>query len=309
MTATTENATAPVDDSHQEKISKTGDNIMKRGKVVKFLVRQVQRNHKGDTGIITTLLLSIAATNSLRSAGIQPAISGDKGEGKSDAAIATSHIIPSNWKVVTSISAKTPYYIEWKDGIVVISDDIEWSPELIHTLKRSMGNFQDKQNHTTLDKNLKPITREMASRISWWLTSVDSVANDQLIDRQYSLDIDSSYDHALKVSNFIKNSRANKYLPLQSDWKTEVARYIIGKIKDHDPFKVIIPCAEKADWKLTRDYRTQKKFWDTVEALAILQYGQRYIDKEGWLYATKRDFIEAQKLFANRRKSPNKAHQ
>ncbi|MCJ7444184.1 MAG: hypothetical protein MUO26_06595 [Methanotrichaceae archaeon] len=62
-----------------EKIARIGNNIMRRGNVVKFLTLQAQRNHKGDTEVIKPLLASIASTNSETSAGIQPAISGDKG--------------------------------------------------------------------------------------------------------------------------------------------------------------------------------------------------------------------------------------
>jgi len=286
-----------------KKVVRVGDNIMQRCDVVKFLTHQAQRNHIGDKEVIEHLLASIASTNSLTSAGIQPAISGERGIGKTDAAMATFHIVPPEWKVDTSISSKTPYYIEWKDGLIVFSDDVEWSPELIHTLKRAMGRFQTKQTHTSLDKDLNPVAHEMACRVAWWLSSVDSVANEQLIDRQYSLDVDDSPKHAEEVSKFIKGRRAKKTVAYAVDWKIEVARYIIGKIKDHAPFRVIIPCADKAEWFLVKDHRTQKKFWDLVEAFAILRYEQRYIDAEGWLYATKQDFLDAKELFMKRKVS------
>ncbi|MCJ7444185.1 MAG: hypothetical protein MUO26_06600, partial [Methanotrichaceae archaeon] len=64
--------------------------------------------------------------------------------------------MPPEWKEDTSISAKAPYYIDWRDGLIVFSDDVEWSPDLIHTLKRAMGRFQERQKHTALDKDQKP---------------------------------------------------------------------------------------------------------------------------------------------------------
>ena len=293
----------PASPKTPERVARIGDSIMQRGDVVKFLVNQAQRNHKGDSEVIKHLLAPIASTNSLTSAGIQPAISGERGSGKTDAAMATFHIVPSRWKVDTSISSKTPYYIEWKDGLIVFSDDVEWSPELIHTLKRAMGRFQTKQTHTALDKDLKPVAHEMAARVVWWLSSVDSVANEQLIDRQYSLDVDDRLEHAQEVCRFIKERRAKKTVVYIVDWRIEVARYIIGKIKDHTPFRVIIPCAEKAEWFMVRDHRTQKKFWDLVEAFTILRYEQRYMDEDGWLYATKQDFLDAKELFMKRKVS------
>ena len=73
------------------------------------------------------------------------------------------------------------------------------------------------------------------------------------------------------------------------------------------PFKVVIDCAEKADWKVTNDHRTQNKFWDLVEAFAILRYRQRYLDSDGWLHATVEDFNEARTIFM-RRKANHRTH-
>jgi len=52
-----------------EKAIKVGNNILRRGKVLKFLVQQAQRNHKGDEGVIKILIASIASTASAKSKG------------------------------------------------------------------------------------------------------------------------------------------------------------------------------------------------------------------------------------------------
>jgi hypothetical protein len=113
------------------------------------------------------------------------------------------------------------------------------------------------------------VSKEMAARTVWWISSLTSVANDQLIDRQYQLDIDDGGE-LNEVSDFIKNSRAKKEALSCEDEDIQVARCILSRIKDHKPFHVVIPCAEKAEWKLKRDHRTQKKFWDLVEGFANL---------------------------------------
>ncbi len=290
-----------------ERIKRVGDNILKNGDVVKLLVRQAQRNHKGDTDVIKHLLASVASTNSTTSSGIQPGITGEKGGGKTDCARAVFHLIPEDWKLDASVTAKIPFYLPMKDGLIIFSDDVEWSPELIHTLKRAMGRFQTRQKHLTLDTDRNPVEKEMAARLAWWLSSVESVADDQLIDRQYSLDVDDDFKHANEVSNYIRNSRARKVVRYDIDWRVEVARYILQQVKEHEPFKVIIPCAEKASWKIIKDHRTQQKFWDLVEAFAILRFSQRHIDEDGWLYATREDFDEAVGLFG-RRKANHQTH-
>ena len=290
-----------------DRVKRAGDRILKKGKPIRFLTLQSQRNHKGDSDVIKHLLASVASTNSLTSSGIQPGITGEKGGGKTDCARAVFHLVPAGWKLDASVTAKIPFYLPMKDGLIIFSDDVEWSQELIHTLKRAMGRFQTRQKHLTLDTDRNPVEKEMAARLAWWLSSVESVADDQLMDRQYSLDVEDGDSHAKDVSTYIRKSRAEKTVRFTIDWRIEVAQYIISKIKDHSPFKVIIPCAGAATWKIVKDHRTQNKFWDLVEAIAILRYEQRYIDDDGWLYATKEDFKEALGMFG-RRKANHSTH-
>ena len=265
------------------KVEQTARRIMEHGDVLKFLVRQAQRNHRGDADVLKHLIASICSTNSLTSAGIQPELNGEKGRGKTDAVRAVFHLIPDKWKLSASISAKALYYYQGLlSGSIVFSDDVEWSDDLIATVKRSMGNFQEPQVHYTLDSQRHPLPATMPARLVWWLSSVESVADDQLKDRQYSLDIDEANDHTAEVSAFLRISRSRKTIRFSVDWRIAVARDILEDIKSHEAFKVVIDCAEKADWKITNDHRTQNKFWDLVEAFAILRYRQRYIDP-GWM--------------------------
>jgi len=283
-------------------IQKLANRIMTRGDVLKFLVIQAQKNHIGDRDVLLHLLASVACTNSLTSAGIQPELNGEKGKGKTDAVRAVFHLIPDRWKLSASISAKALYY--HKDllpGSIIFSDDVQWSEDLISTVKRSMGSFQEPQTHFTLDANRNPLPHVMPQRLVWWLSSVESVADDQLKDRQYSLDIDEGKEHAREVSDFLRCSRSEKRIRFSLDRGIEIAREIISQIKEHEPFKVVIDCAKFADWKVTDDHRTQNKFWDLVEAFAILRFKQRYIDEDGWLHATKEDFETARAIFMRRK--------
>lgn len=281
---------------------RAADIIMQRGNVLKFLVRQAQKNHIGDEDVLKHLLASIACTNSLTSAGIQPELNGEKGHGKTDAVKAVFHLIPDKWKLAASVSAKSLYYHQGLlPGSIIFSDDVQWSEDLISTVKRSMGSFQEPQTHFTLDTNRNPLPQTMPPRLVWWLSSVESVANDQLKDRQYSLDIDEGKDHSREVSDFLRCSRAQKRVRFSVDNGIEVAREIISQIKAHEVFKVVIDCAEAADWKVKEDHRTQNKFWDLVEAFAILRYKQRYTDEDGWLHASIEDFNEAKAIFMRRK--------
>ncbi len=290
-----------------KRVLRIAENIMKRGDPLKYLVQQAQRNHIGDTDVLKHLLASISCTNSATSSGIQPELNGPKGHGKTDSVKAAFHLIPPKFKLAISISAKALYYHDLLPGTIIFSDDVKWSDDLISTVKRSMGSFQEPQTHFTLDKNREPLAHTMPARLAWWLSSVESVADDQLKDRQYSLDIEDSKDHSIQVSDFIRKSRANKSIRFSVDWRIEIAREIIRRIKEHDPFKVVIDCAEVADWKVKEDHRTQNKFWDLVEAFAIIRFEQRYIDEDGWLHATIEDFKEAKSIFM-KRKANHRTH-
>lgn len=290
------------DEAEKRWAAKGAANIAERGNVLKFLVKQTQKNHIGDTDVIKHLLASIASTNSLTSAGIQPELNGAKGHGKTDAVKAVFHLIPDKWKLAASVSAKSLYYHKGLlPGSIIFSDDVQWSEDLISTVKRSMGSFQEPQTHFTLDTNRNPLPHVMPPRLTWWLSSVESVANDQLKDRQYSLDIDEAPEHSRVVSDFLRCSRSQKRVRFSVDRGIEIAREIIAQIKDHEPFQVVIDCAEAADWKVKEDHRTQNKFWDLVEAFAILRFKQRYIDEDGWLHATVEDFNEAKTIFMRRK--------
>jgi len=276
--------------------------IMERGNVLKFLLRQAQKNHIGDEDALKHLIASIASTNSQTSAGIQPELNGPKGHGKTDGVRSVFHLIPDKWKLAASVSAKSLYYHPGLlPGSIIFSDDVQWSEDLITTVKRSMGSFQEPQTHFTLDANRNPIPHTMQPRLVWWLSSVESVADDQLKDRQYSLDIDEDKDHTKKVSDFLRVSRSQKRVRFLVDKGIEIAREIISQIKEHEPFKVVIDCAAAADWKVKEDHRTQNKFWDLVEAFAIIRFKQRHIDEEGWLHATVEDFNEAKTIFMKRK--------
>jgi predicted DNA binding protein len=132
--------------------------------------------------------------------------------------------------------------------------------------------------------------------MSWWLTSVESVANEQANDRQSPISTDSSQDHKKSVAKEIADRRARKELRLAEDGGILVARAIIADIFDNGPFKVLIPQAKEAEWLKYADFRGQEQFWDLVDALAILRWRQRTRDSDGWLVAAEEDLIEAKDI-------------
>ncbi len=278
-------------------ITEKAEAIMAEGDPIQYLIFQAQRNHLGDINYQKVLLLSLAASNSLTSQGIHPGGTGEKGSGKTDAMKATFHLFPdAPWKQNGSLSNLAPFYMDLPPGTIIFSDDIDW--DLVGSAyKRATGNYQEGYTHNTISSDRKPISLNIPPRMTWWLTSVESTHKDQENDRQYQISPNQSDSHKKEVANEIAKRRARKERRLDVDEGVLVARAIVGMIKDHDPFSVLIPQAENAEWKLYKDFRGQERFWDVVEAFAILRFSQREIDEDGWLIAEDQDIKDAIALF------------
>ena len=281
-----------------EDIKEKAQAIAERGDPFKFLIWQAQRNHLGDIDYQKVLIASIASAASQTSNGIQPGGNGDKGSGKSDACAATYHLVPMDRRLDGSLSPMSLFYLQEMDrlrsGMILFSDDVEYEP-IIPIYKRSTARFQQGITHfsVTGGKTREAIELKIPPRMVWWLTAVESVANEQAFDRQYPISTDSSPTHKQRVSREIADRRARKELRLAEDEGIEVARQIIADIFDNGPFKVLVPQSAKSEWLKVADFRGQEQFWDLVDALVILRWRQHQREADGWLVAEDKDLIEA----------------
>jgi hypothetical protein len=272
--------------------------IAERGDPFKYAIWQAQRNHLGDIDYQKVLIASIASAASQTSNGIQPGGNGDKGSGKSDACAATYHLVPMDRRLDGSLSPMSLFYLQemgrLRSGMILFSDDVEYDG-IIPIYKRSTARFQHGITHFSVSggKDRKGIELIVPPRMVWWLTSVESVANEQAFDRQYPISTDSSAGHKKRVSREIADRRARKELRLAEDEGIEVARAIIADIFDNGPFKVLVPQSTKSMWLKVADFRGQEQFWDLVDALVILRWRQHKQDVDGWLIAEDKDLIEA----------------
>jgi len=282
--------------------------IAKEGDPLRFLVWQAQRNHLGDINYQKVLICSIASAASLTSNGIQPGSTGDKGSGKSDACVAAYHLIPRDRILEGSLSPMSLLYLgregRLKPGMVLFSDDVEYEP-IVPIFKRSTSAFQRTVRHFTVlgGKEKRAEVLEIPPRFVWWLTSVESVANDQAFDRQYPISTDSSPGHKKRVAAEIANRRSRRETKLAEDEGVLVARALLTDIFDNGPFKVVIPQAEGAEWVRSSDFRGQEQFWDLVDALTILRWRQRQMDRDGYLMAEDVDVLDAKELMMAHKQS------
>lgn len=286
---------------------KAGDNILKRGKVLKFVIKQYHKNHVGDDVAGKVLTLSYVSGSSLTSSGLQPGITGDAQTGKSDAMDASLHTLPSPWVMRTGLSDKAAAYIEFVPGQVVHSDDLKWTDGLIYMLKISMSSFQKGAEYTTVMKvggKLKAVPLTIPPRMLWWITGADAAPDNQIESRQYPVDVDQSKKHAVAVSSAIASRRACRKPKFYVDKGILTCRYILGQIRESGPFSVEIPFSEWIDYKVPEDYRGQQQFFDLIDALAILNFKQRK-EIDGWIQADLQDYREAKEIFTSKNESHN----
>lgn len=293
-------------DDFEDRIKKAGDNILKRGNILKFLLKQVHKNHVGDDVSAKVLILSYCSGQSLTSNGIQPGITGDAQTGKSSVMDAVMHILPQERLLRTGLSDKALAYLSLSSGQVVHPDDIIWTESLKMFMKLAMSHFQAGYTYTTVAKvggKLQALPLYIPNRLLIWLTSSEGAPDEQLESRQYPLDVDTSEKHARAVRDSIALRRGSRNLKFNEDFGAKVARYVLDKIAQDGPHKVEIPYSKWVDYRLIKDYRGQKQFFDLIDSLTILYYQQRGVI-DGWIQATLKDFREALTIF----KAKNESH-
>ncbi|MDD3710627.1 MAG: hypothetical protein WCY97_08855 [Methanothrix sp.] len=276
--------------------------ILETGDPIGYIMNEYRKRHVGDEKLGKVLILSEASSKIENSQGLQPKLSGRSGGGKTHACKSMIHLIPP-WKVKkTSVSAKALYYLtDLQPGTIIFSDDIEMSPDLESTLKRSMTNYQEKTTHITLDKDREPVTKEIPERTTWWLTSVgDDSLSDELVNRMYSLNVEDGPEVDRLVDEHQARQAVNGQPEFDVTEEVLICRAIFQLIGENEPYKVAIPFSERIEFADVSDRRNRPRFNDLVRASAVMNCLQRETNENGELVASEADFELAQDLFTER---------
>lgn len=280
-------------------IIEAADNIMKNYDPVSYILDVHQTIHVGDRNTAETCLLSIGAQSVKNANGIQPKVTGASGKGKTHCVRAMAHLMPPEWVLETTLSDKALFYMDIQPGTVIFSDDANLSEGMTGLIKRSTSNFQKGGIYTTVDRQLKPVTMTIPPRLVFWLTSVDDDDEMQLLNRQFGGSVDESPEQDLKVVNFhlARAAEGIEDMPVTDD--VLICREIIRKIKS-ECFSVVIPFADRIEWRDTANRRNFSIFLDMVYAYAVLRHKVREVDDKGRLIAQEQDFEDAKELYSSR---------
>lgn len=270
--------------------------ILKNGDPIKYIRETIEEHHVGDEKTEECICVSIAGQSCLNTDGIQTAVNGDSGSGKSHLMKIHLHLVPNKYKEVTSLSPKAAYYMNLKPGTIIFSDDTTPSEEMEEVIKRATTNYQEYTKHTIV-RDGKPETFMVPPRINWYLTSVDSEVSLQLLNRQLTFNTSNDPEHKNAIFAKQQEKAVTGEMPvIDVTERVLVCRRIYDIIKSQT-FKVKIPFAKRIELEDKSNSRVFPMFLDMIKGYTIFFHMQRETDEDGYLLATVDDFDKAKALF------------
>ncbi len=286
------------DEETIKKADVEAERIMREGDPIAYIKNSIATVHVGDENTIEGLCVSVAGQSVLNTAGIQIAVNGESGSGKSHGAKAFLHRMPKRFKRATSLSSKALYYMNLREGMIIYSDDTDMDEDLATLFKQSTTNYQEKTFRTTV-KDGETNVLSIPARTNLLLTCVESHVSDQVLNRQLVFETDASIEQKLRIYNKQKELEKNKMTDLTVTFEVLVCRRIFTKIKSKT-FNVGIPFAERINLQDYSNSRIQPLLFDMIRGFAVMNFMQREVDSDGWIMATQDDFNAAKKLFKTR---------
>jgi hypothetical protein len=255
-----------------------------------------QGRHYGDPLVGQVLLLSVGPQSVRNSKGFHVQLCGNGGIGKSDAAKKMASLIDPEHILDSALTPQVLFYPTetFIDGTVVFIDDIAWNSELGVSIKRITSKFQEGATRTVTTDGVG-VKNKSKKRLTFWVTSVDSNADEQIRDRFLLMDIDETPEHIQRTIHSMQAQDAgHASKALDMDFEDKVCWALMRNLKSIF-LEVVIPFAEQIDFK--GDNRAWAIFSDMIKSFAIFARGKRAIDADGRLIATEEDFYRAKSLY------------
>jgi len=284
------------------------EDLLQEGRVLEYFRDVYGGMHSGDVPVLDSILCGAAVQSAINTMGIQPALNGPSGAGKTSGAKAALHLMPPELVFKTSLSSKALFYDErLRPGCIIFSDDTTLAFDILDTIKRAMSNFQEPTEHLTVDRGANSENRARAlvipPRQMFLFTAVGDTGDDQLNDRQYMISVEQTPDTEREFDEFLKARVATgrEEYPVTDD--VLVCREILRTVRAH-LFRVRVPFAHAVRFTDLSKKRNMGSFFDYVMASAILNFRRRPQghtpgDEENviTLTATVEDFEAAREIF------------
>jgi len=289
-------------DNNSIDVEKNASDNLANGRPIDYMMQQFAKIHIGDDEIGELLLLSIGCQLCSNTDGLHVNLSGQSGKGKTDACKAMGFLLPEGYFISSSVSNKALFYMDLKPGSVVLIDDVDSFKEDMEQLIKSTTSFYQagyKHYSTDLKKQGKFKVQEVMipPRTTFWLTSVHSSFDTQVLNRFVKIDVDDGSDQdRVVLKQVLKGAVTGEYGYSVTN-EVRICREMFHQLKDNPPCVVVIPFAEHLDWKNIENRRNPKMFLDLVKASAALNQYQRNRTSECHVIANMDDFNRATRLW------------
>jgi predicted DNA binding protein len=286
------------DSEMMKKITERALDILQHRDPLKFMVDTVGEGHLGDKEMIKLLFLCKGAQRVRNSRGLHPKFNGESSMGKSDLAEQCLHVLDKSCYIKGSASPKALFYHPIPDGQIIFMDDYKSNEDLDTIIKQTTSNFHEPYIHLTVNDN-QGLALQTPREIVWCITSVDGLQDIQVLNRQFSCDVNDSQDLTKSVIKniFAKAKDATDRFPINEN--VLICREM-SKILQTQKFFVAVPYAEDIEWSDFSSRRNPSIFLDLIFAHTAWRFMQRERDEKGNLIATVQDFEEAKELYTAR---------
>jgi energy-coupling factor transporter ATP-binding protein EcfA2 len=227
-------------------------------------------SHVGHTQILRAIIYSECLKSSCTTKGLQPAVTGQRGSGKSHAVRTATHLIPKEAVYTATISPKALFYKNPEQKTTFYMDDAVIPEELTSLMKRKQTQFQEPTIYgTVVDKKWMEVSID--KRMVFITTSVAQLGDEQLTDRALLIDIKNEKTDDELFYQF-ESERRTKGLPEFPECEeVELCRDMLMHIRNNE-YRVILPAL---DFAYYHDRRLMEQCYDLMEASAILNYLKR----------------------------------
>ncbi|MDE4908969.1 hypothetical protein L0665_10155 [Methanogenium marinum] len=283
--------------AEQQEYRKRALDILTTGDPLAFLLDVFHRDHVGDQTVAECLAMSVASQSVENTSGLHVAISGNSGKGKSHACNTMIQLLPEEYRLTGTVSDKALFYHDsLQAGTVLLFDDVSLSDDMQEVLKSATSNFRESIQHRTLttDRQLKLCT--IPERCVWWLAKVESIGDDQVMNRMLTVWIDDSKDQDRAVLEHMKQQEAQCREDEQADTDIYVCHEMWNLIKQKI-HHVRTPFSPQICFRTANNRRNPAMLFDLIKCHALIHFCQRDYDEKGSLIANRDDFAYARRLF------------
>lgn len=288
-------------------IKEKANKIVASGKVLDYIEDKIARTVIGNRGGIRMLVMTCSQRALENGNGVYNHLNGRMGGGKSHLVRTVLFYFPPEVVRDSGMSGKTLFYDNAEQSMIYYIDDFNGLDETTKsTLKNVLTNFRKDTEYRPVNKKNGEnivVSLKVKARTTVIFSSVDSIGDQQLMDRLVPLPTDTDPNTKKKVYEYYTKVDSGQMKDLDSvvDEEVQVCREVLRQLTcDGNLYRVVIPYLKEVEWPQdelsnTRNYGV---FRDLIKLSALLARAKRPRDEEDNIVANYEDFYTALDVYA-----------